>query len=71
MRFIFGFIFFGLLFYAIWLYFPEAFATLFTWAQDVFNFFKDLVVGITDKFNHAEAPQNPTPPTGATPAPKG
>lgn len=42
MRFIGGFVFFGLLFYAIWLFFPEAFTTLVSWAAQVFNFFIDL-----------------------------
>lgn len=51
MRFIFYFIFFGLLFYIIWLYFPEAFQTLVSWAAKVYNFLHDLVVGIIDKVN--------------------
>lgn len=45
MRFILGFIFFGLLFYGIFLYFPDFFATLVSWAAKVFDF----VRGITDQ----------------------
>lgn len=42
MRLILGFIFFGLLFYAIWLFFPDTFAVLVSWAAKVFNFFEEL-----------------------------
>ena len=42
MRLILGFIFFGLLFYAIWLFFPDAFAVLVSWAAKFFNFFEEL-----------------------------
>lgn len=51
MRFIFYFVFFGLLFYIISMYFPEAFQTLVSWAATVFNFIHDLVVTIVDKIN--------------------
>lgn len=42
MRFIFNFIFFGLLFYLIWLYFPEPFHTMQGWAASIVDFVKDL-----------------------------
>lgn len=45
MRFILGFIFFGLLFYGIHLYFPEFFATLVSWAAKVF----EIIRGVTDQ----------------------
>ena len=41
MRFIIQFIFFGLLFYAIYAFFPDAFMKLVTWAADLFDFIKD------------------------------
>jgi hypothetical protein len=49
MRFIIGFIFFGLLFYAIWFYFPEAFQTLVAWAAKFFEFIRHLVENVTEK----------------------
>ena len=60
MRFIIGFIFFGLLFYGIWLYFPEAFQTLVSWAAKVFDFFREL-------FEKISGSHPTTPPT--TPLP--
>ena len=62
MRFIFNFIFFGILFYLIWLVFPDAFRTLVSWADHVVAYFKELIMGLWAKYG-----QNPvTPPT--TPA---
>lgn len=63
MRFILGFIFFGLLFYAIWYFFPETFQTLATWAGNVFGFFKSLFQGLSDKFNTTK---EETPPVKET-----
>lgn len=51
MRFLLYFIFFGLLFYVIWMYFPEAFQTLVSWAAKVYTFIHDIVVAIVDKIN--------------------
>lgn len=51
MRFILGFIFFGILFYAIWYFFPETFTTLVNWAGNVFHFFRDLVENLITKFH--------------------
>ena len=51
MRFIFNFVFFGLLFYIIFLFFPDAFHTLVNWAGQVYEFFKELTVEITKKIN--------------------
>lgn len=45
MRFVFNFIFFGLLFYILWRYFPESFQTLVHWAGSLFNYLQQLVVG--------------------------
>jgi hypothetical protein len=51
MRFIFNFFFFGLLFYLIYLFFPEAFHTLVSWADQVFLFLKDLFSTIYERFH--------------------
>lgn len=59
MRFILGFIFFGILFYAIWYFFPETFSTLASWAGNVFDFIKDFVNEIVDRFHSTPS----TPPT--------
>lgn len=63
MRFIFNFFFFGVLFYLIWMFFPDAFLTLVSWADHVVAFFKELILGVVDKVQHAK------PPTPAAPAP--
>ncbi len=42
-RFIFYFFFFGFLFYLIWIFFPEAFNTMLSWANRVYDFFHGLV----------------------------
>lgn len=42
LRFIFNFIFFGILFYVIWHFFPDAFETLVKWAQSVYEFIVDI-----------------------------
>jgi hypothetical protein len=68
MRFIFYFVFFGLLFYIIWMYFPEAFQTLVSWAAKLYNFLYNLVMGIVDHVNSwagtphqlPEVPKTPT-----------
>ena len=64
MRFIWNFIFFGILFYLIWMFFPDAFNTLVGWANHVVAFFKDLIMGLWTKFQHttptaSEAPSVP------------
>jgi hypothetical protein len=63
MRFILNFIFFGILFYLIWMFFPEAFTTLVSWANHIVAFFRDLFMGITEKVQH-----HATKPTPASPA---
>lgn len=68
MRFILYFVFFGLLFYIIWMYFPEAFQTLVSWAAKVFNFIHDLVAGIVDKLNSWSAPTKAPIPEHTQPA---
>jgi len=55
MRFIINFIFFGILFYIIYLFFPDAFQTLVGWANQTYEFIKDIVLQITDKARSKEA----------------
>lgn len=64
MRLIFGFIFFGLLFYAIYLYFPETFQTLVGWAAKIFDFIKEGIDKISGKFSNsppADQPEHAAP----------
>jgi hypothetical protein len=56
MRFLFNFFFFGLLFYAIWFFFPEAFSTLLHGAQTVFNYIKEMFGALMDKINPSKTP---------------
>ena len=49
MRFILNFIFFGVLFYAIYLIFPDAFHTMVGWANSIYEFLKDVIIQISDK----------------------
>lgn len=58
MRFLLNFFFFGLLFFLIYLFFPEAFQTLVSWANDVYIFFRDLILSISEKIGHPK-PKEP------------
>lgn len=49
MRFILNFIFFGILFYLIYLYFPDAFHTLVSWVAKVFDFIKETGMWVVEK----------------------
>ena len=49
MRFILNFIFFGVLFYAIYLFFPDVFHTLVTWANAIYEFLKDIIMQISGR----------------------
>lgn len=62
MRFILNFIFFGILFFLIYLYFPEAFQTLVSWANSVYEFFRDIILSISDKLGHKPEPTPEPPP---------
>jgi len=68
MRFIFNFIFFGLLFFVIWHFFPDAFTKLVVWAGDVYDFLSELVQKIVDYVSPllhktaTNAPVAPEPP---------
>lgn len=66
MRFILNFIFFGILFYLIYLFFPDAFFTLVSWANKTYEFLKDLVTLIGSKYQEWRG----TAPAGTEPPPQ-
>ena len=68
MRFIFNFIFFGILFYVIWLMFPDAFKTLVSWADQIVLFIKALVLGAWDKLQPYWPSSNSVPKPHTIPA---
>lgn len=59
MRFIFNFIFFGILFYLIYLFFPEAFHVLVSWADTIYQFLRDLFVLIYKKVEEVRHSSSP------------
>lgn len=61
MRFILNFIFFGILFYLIWMYFPDAFSTLLSWANHVVAFFREIITQVWEKSQNY-VPHSPTKP---------
>lgn len=63
MRFILNFFLFGFLFYLIYVFFPDAFNTLVSWANHVYEFIKTYAVELMQKFNSH-------PSTGTGEAPK-
>ncbi len=63
MKFIFNFIFFGVLFYLIYVYFPEPFHTLVSWADSIVTFVKDMFHLLMTKIGSpAIPPPTTTPP---------
>jgi hypothetical protein len=59
MRFILNFIFYGCLFYLLYLFFPDAFKTLVSWVQYVYDFCAWLVQQVSDKINFKKAEPKP------------
>ncbi len=55
MRFVLNFIFFGLLFFIIWKFFPEAFHTLVTWVTALYDWLYHLFHSLFEQVNKAEA----------------
>lgn len=51
LRFILNFILFGILFYLIYLFFPEAFATLVSWANKTYEFLRDVFIALGNRVN--------------------
>ncbi len=68
-RLIINFIIFGLIYFAIYYYFPDAFHRLVGWAQETFTFIKDWIIIIVDKIRawYSTIP-GPKPSTGDEPA---
>lgn len=54
MRFILNFFFFGLLFYLIYLFFPDAFHTLVSWAHQTYEFIRQGVGRLTEGVRSTE-----------------
>ena len=64
MKFIFNFIFFGVLFYLISVYFPEPFHTLVSWADSLVSFVKEMFNLLMEKVGNQPPPPPPViPPT--------
>jgi len=61
-RFIFNFIFFGILFYVIWHFFPDAFDTLVKWAQNAYEFIVDISTRVIEWVSEVTKPGTPVPP---------
>lgn len=51
MRFIFNFILFGIIFYLLYVFFPDAFSTLVSWANKTFDFLKEFFMSSAAKIN--------------------
>ncbi|CAF23851.1 unnamed protein product [Candidatus Protochlamydia amoebophila UWE25] len=48
-RFIFNFILFGILFYLIYLFFPEAFDMLVSWVNQIYIFLREVFIQLSSK----------------------
>lgn len=53
MRFIFNFIFFGLLFYGLYLFLPEVFTWLSSWAEGFYSFVQSIYEQLTAHHDRA------------------
>lgn len=58
LRLLLSFIFFGLLFYAIWLYAPEQFAVMVSWAAKGFDWLHGVIEQLSGRLDHP-APSRP------------
>lgn len=61
LRFILNFFLFGILFYLLYLFLPDAFMTLVSWADQVYEFFRDLVLQFSGKIQEWRRPSSPVP----------
>ena len=52
MKFLFNFVFFGVLFYLIWMFFPDTFTMLVNFANHATAFLKDLIMPLWNKVQH-------------------
>ena len=62
MKLIIGFVFFGLLFYSIWFYYPETFQVMVSWAAKVFDFIRGAIEQLTGKSTTPTTPPAPAAP---------
>lgn len=63
LRFLFNFVLFGVLFYAIYSFFPDAFKTLVSWADSIYGVIRDFVLWIIDKVNQFRSEHTPSAPS--------
>lgn len=68
LRFMFNFIFFGILFYVIWHFFPEAFDTLVKWAENIYSFIVDIATRIVEWISELTKPRGLPPAEPAIPS---
>lgn len=54
-KFLLNFIGYGILFYVIYLFFPEAFKTLVSWADKIYEFFNGVLLETSEKIRHQES----------------
>jgi hypothetical protein len=64
-RFILNFFLFGILFYIIYLFFPDAFHTLVSWAQQSYEFLRDFFIQIAEKLHSGRGGTAVYPPQHA------
>lgn len=63
LRFILNFFLFGILFYLIYLFFPDAFTTLVSWVTQVYEFLRDLVMQLVGEFQEWRGRSSNPPPS--------
>lgn len=68
MRFITYFILYGILFYAIWFFFPDQFAKLVNFTGEVFQFLRGIIAQIIEKLGNTSGTAPATPAAPAAPA---
>ena len=61
-RFILNFILFGLLFYALWLFVPDIFAKLTSWAGALFSYLEQLFNQFSGRLQHTQPAPTTTAP---------
>lgn len=63
MKFLFNFVFFGVLFYVIYLFFPEAFRVLVSWADSAYQLIRDLGLMVYKKIQELRQASPSTSPS--------
>ncbi len=61
MKFLFNFVFFGVLFYVIYLFFPDAFRILVSWADSAYQLIRDLGLMVYKKVQELRQTSSSTP----------